>query len=222
MKSSMDMLNFITAAENTAFLIAGCIVIALLILGMISIIFGIGHDLFQVDAEIDFTLDANGNGVPDYLEAGHSSIFLWVNPGHVPSTVFIILFSGIYSILGYSAQWIYNGIASGLLPALLVGPVVLACTLPIVRSLSASIAPLLPKDETSAIKVESLIGSSGILTAGPTGPVDFGIARFTDNFGTDHNLVVCSESNEHIATGSQVVLLGPHKDREIAFIVRKI
>jgi hypothetical protein len=218
----MDMLNFITAAENTPFLIAGCIVIALLILGIISIIFGIGHDLFQVDADIDFTLDANGNGIPDYLETGDTSIFLWINPGHVPSTVFIIMFAGIYSIMGYSAQWIYNGLSTTLMPTLLVGPVVLAITLPIVRSLSASIAPLLPKDETNAIKVESLIGSSGVLTAGPVGQDDFGIARFTDNFGTDHNLVVCSDSHEFIATGSPVVLLGPHKEREIAFIVRKI
>lgn len=178
--------------------------------------------MFQVDADIDFTLDANGNGIPDYLEMGHGSFLGWVNPGHVPSTIFIILFCGIYGILGYSAQWIYIGLMSDLAPRLVAGPIILAMTLPVVRALSVAIAPLLPKDETNAIKVETLIGISGVLTAGPVGLNDFGIARFTDDHGTDHNLVVCGESEEVIANGSPVVLLGPHREREIAFIVRKI
>lgn len=222
MTSCMDIMDFLTAGPNLPFLISGCVVLALLILGIISTLVGVGNDLFHVSGEIDFTLDANGNGIPDYLEVGNGSFVSWVNPGHVPSTIFIILFSGIYSILGYSAQWIFDGVTGVLAPGLLAAPIVMAITLPMVRGSSAAIAPILPRDETNAISVSTLIGSSGVLTAGPIGPDEFGIARFTDDHGTDHNLLVCGESEEAIANGSQVVLLGPHREREIAFIVRKI
>lgn len=215
-------MDFLTAGPNLPFLVAGCVVLALLILGIISMVIGVGHDLFHIHADIDFTLDANGNGIPDYLEMGHGSFIGWLNPGHVPSTIFIILFSGIYSILGFSAQWIYDGVTGGLAPGLLAGPLVAALAFPLVRSSSAAIAPVIPKDETNAIRVESLVGTGGVLTAGPINQVRFGIARFTDSYGTDHNLMVCGEGEETIANGSPVVLLGPHRDREIAFVVRKI
>ena len=218
----MDILEFLTAGPNMAFLISGCIVVALLIMGIISMVLGMGHDFLSMDGDIDFTADLNGNGIPDYLEVGHGSIMGWMNPGHVPSTIFIILFCGIYSILGYSAQWIYDGVMGSFAPSLLAWPVVMALTLPAVRGTSVAIAPVLPKDETNAITLETLVGSSGVVTSGPITSSDFGFARFTDNYGTSHSILVCGEGEESIANGSPVVLIGPHRERDIAFVVRKI
>jgi hypothetical protein len=218
----MDIMDFITAGPNLAFLIAGCIVVALLALALVSAMVGVGHDLLHIGGDIDFSADLNGNGIPDYLELHHFSLTTWLNPGHIPSTVFTILFCGIYSIVGFSSQWIYDGLTGALAPGLLATPLVAALVLPLVRGSSEAIAPLIPRDESSAISVDTLVGSSGVITAGPIGPDDFGMARFTDQHGTDHNLMVCGDGEEYIANGAAVVLIGPHKHRDIAFVVRKI
>lgn len=216
----MDLTDFLAAGPNLPFLVAGCVVLALLVLTIISMILGVGHDLFHAD--VDFTADLNGNGIPDYLEVGHFNIMSWVNPGRVPSTVLLLVLCGFYSILGYSVQWIYLGASQKMLPAMLVGPIVLVVALLATRITSNAIAPVMPKDETNAIALESLVGSSGVLSAGPITNTRFGVARFTDQYGTNHNLMVSGEGEETIANGSAVVLLGPHREREIAFVVRKI
>lgn len=222
MQTGMDILNFLTASPNTAFLVAGCIVLALLVLGIVSLMIGVGSELFHFSGDIDFTLDANGNGIPDYLEIPPSHIMGWINPGQVPSTIFIILFCGTLSITGYSLQWIYLDLFTKLASGMLAVPIAVAITLPVVSYLSATIAPFLPKDETNAVSLDSLIGSSGKLTAGPINSNIGGIARFTDFFGTDHNLVVYGETQEDIDNGSPVVLLRPHQEHVIAYVVRKI
>lgn len=216
----MSLLDFFAAGPNLPFLVTGSVVLALLIINIVLLVFGAGFDAFHHD--IDVTVDANGNGIPDYLETGHFTFSDLVNPGHVPSTIFLILFCGQFSILGYSGQWIYDGVTGGFAPMLLSIPVIFALTLPCVRLSTQVISPLLPKDETNAVTVESLTNTAGIVTAGPIGPEDFGMARFTDNHGVDHMLMVCSEGEEVIATGANVVLLGPHRERNFAFIVRKI
>lgn len=216
----MNLLDFLTAGPNLPYLIAGCVVLALLTIGLASMILGAGFEALHHN--FDFSADVDGNGIPDHLEVGHFDLMAWFNPGRVPSTIFLILFCGSFSILGYSAQWIYDGLTGSLAPMLLSIPIIIALTLPTVRVTSSSIAPILPKDETNAIKLESLTGTSGVVTAGPIGKDNFGMARFTDQYGTDHTLMVCGEGEETIANGSNVVLIGPHRERTIAFIVRKI
>jgi len=213
-------MDFLTSGPNLAFLVTGCIVLALLITGVVSLALGAGFDALH--HSIDFNADLNGNGIPDHLEMGHFNLMGWFNPGHVPSTIFLILFCGIFSILGYSGQWIFLSSTGSLAPWLLAVPVALLMTLPSVRGSTMLLAPLVPKDETNAILLESLVGFPGVVTAGPIGFNDFGMARFSDDYGTDHMLMVSSESEEVIATGSSVVLLGQHRERQYAYIVRKI
>jgi hypothetical protein len=196
------------------------VVLALLLFGIIGMALGAGFDALHGHA--DFSLDLNGNGIPDHLEIGHAGIIGWANPGHVPSTIFLTLFCGSFALLGYSAQWIYDGLTGSLAPALFGAPIVLALTLPTVRLCSLGLAPVLPKDESNAVSLESLTGSAGVVTVGPIAREDFGMARFTDAHGTDHTVMVCGEGEESIANGSQVVLIGPHRERAYAFIVRKI
>lgn len=215
-----DITDFLVAGPNVPFLVAACLVVAIFLLEAISMV--LGHSLASQHGDIDYTLDADGNGIPDYLEQGDFNILGWLNPGHVPSMVFLLLFCGIYSIVGYGAQWVFDGLTGHLAPALLAGPVALAISLPFVRSATRAAERIIPKDESNAVNVESLTGDAGVVTAGPIGRGDFGFARFTDKWGTDHSLMVSGEGEEAIATGATVVLVGPHPDKAIAFVVRKI
>lgn len=215
-----DITDFFVAGQNMPFLVAACLVAAIFLLEGIALV--LGHSFATQHGDIDYTLDANGNGIPDYLETGDFNILGWLNPGHVPSMIFLLLFCGTFTITGYAGQWIFDGITGHLAPSMLAGPVALAISLPFVRSATRTAERIIPKDESSAVTVESLTGDVGVVTAGPINSVRFGMARFTDKWGTDHNLMVSSEGEEMVATGASVVLVGPHPDKAIAFVVRKV
>jgi len=216
-----NITDFLVANPNLPFLIAGCVVVGLFILE--SVLMTIGHSTMLTHGDVDFSLDLDGNGIPDYLEHGGLHFGDVLNPGHIPATMFLVVFCGAFSLLGYTGQWIYLGATGGLAPMLLSLPITLVPTLAVSRWTSVGMAKIMPQDETNAIALESLAGDAGILTAGPvSGLNDFGMARFTDKYGTDHHLMVGGATNDVIESGSNVVLVGPHPDKAIAFIVRKI
>lgn len=183
----------------------------------------IGHSLMLAHADVDLTLDLDGNGIPDYLEHGHGHFGDFFNPGHIPTTMFIVVFTSLLSLIGYTGQWLLLGNYGWLAPGMIAVPIALVPTLALTRWITVGLARIMPQDETNAIMVESLSGEVGIITAGPfSGKNDFGMARFTDRHGVDHTLMVSSADDTIIENGNQVVLVGPHPDKAIAFIVRKI
>lgn len=216
-----NILDFLVASPNTVFLVAGCVVVGLFLLELIMMI--IGHSLMMAHGDVDMTLDLDGNGIPDYLETGHFHLGELFNPGNVPTTMFLVIFSGALSMVGFSGQWILLNNYGWLAPALLAVPMALVPTLAITRWATVGMAKIMPQDETNAIALESLSGEVGVITAGPIqGTNDFGMARFTDKYGVDHRLMVSGVDETVIATGSDVVLVGPHPDKAIAYVVRKI
>lgn len=212
-----DILTFLLASDNLPFIISGSILLAILILEVIGLL--VGLSMFHHD--VDFEADLNGNGIPDYLEA-EAGLMGWFNPGHVPLMVFLVLFSTIFTVIGYGAQWVYSGLTGSLAPMLLSVPLVTAATLPFVRWGTMAFARIMPRDITNAVTLESLSGLSGPLVVGPASKDVAGQVRITDDYGTHHYLFVFSDGDENIAIGENVVLLGPHREKSYAYVVRKI
>lgn len=216
-----NITDFLVASPNTTFLVAGCVVAGIFILEILLLI--VGHSTMMTHGDVDLTLDLDGNGIPDYLEGSHVHLGDWFNPGHIPVTMFLVLFCGLLSLIGYTGQWMYLGQTGQLAGPLLAVPIVLVPTLAISRWLSVGLARIIPQDETNVISLESLSGEVGVLTVGPVaGRNDFGMARFSDKYGVDHALVVGGVDDTNIEAGSSVVLVGPHPEKAIAFIIRKI
>lgn len=214
-----NLLDFAVAGPNLPFLIALAVVLAIAILEVISMLIGFGH---ITGSDIDFTADLNGNGIPDYLEVDHGGMFGWLNPGHVPSVILLILFAGLFAVFGFSGQWIYKGIVGDFAPAMVVAPIAVMLTLPILRQATYTIGRIVPQDETNAVTLDSLIGNIGVVNAGPVSKDNWGMARFTDKHGVDHNLLVGGEGEEIIANGDAVVLLDACDTKPNAFIIRKL
>ena len=166
--------------------------------------------------------DTNGNVIPDHLEAHGFSLFSWLNPGQVPLMVMVVIFSTIFTVVGFGGQWLFLGATGHLAPLLLSIPVVLAITLPITRSGTNTIAKIIPKDETNAITLESLTGDQGWVIIGPITSNVSGSVRITDKYGTDHYLTAFSEDDAILECRDTVILVGPHPTKFYAFIVSKI
>lgn len=212
-----DTTTFLTASGNLPFIVSGCVLAAILIVEIFGLL--IGLSMFHHD--VDMTADLDGNGIPDYLE-GDVGILGWANPGHVPFMAFLVIFSTAFTVLGYGSQWVYAGISGSLAHMLLSVPLVSALALPVTRWGTIGFSKIMPRDITTAVITESLTGLPGVVNVGPVCKDVSGKARFTDNYGTDHNLFVFADGDENIDVGENVVLLGPHREKSYAHLVRKI
>lgn len=209
--------TFFLAPNNVPFLVSACLLGAILVLEIIGLV--LGFSSFHHD--VDFSADHNGNGIPDYLEVD-SHILGWFNPGSVPVMIYLVIFSTVFTILGYSAQWVYEGVTGTYAPMLLSCPVVFSLTLPFVRWGSMLAAQVMPKDITHAVSLESLANLSGPIVVGPVTNTQSGSIRVTDKYGTDHYVYVFAEGEENIDVGETAVLTGPHRSIGYAYMVRKI
>ncbi len=210
-----DITNFLTASGNLPFIISGSILAAIFIIEMAGLLLGLS--IFHSD--VDITADLDGNGIPDYLE-GDVGLLGWFNPGHVPVMAFAVIFCTMFTVLGYGAQAVYNTLSGNFAPLLVSIPVVGVMALATSRWGSMVLARVAPKDITTAVTLESLVGNVGVVNVGPVSKDVAGIARFTDPHGTDHNLCVFTDDDTNIAVGENAVLIGPHREKSYAYLVR--
>jgi len=220
MTGMLDITGFLVAGPNLPFLVAGCVVLALLLIELVMLT--VGQSMMLFDSSLDLNLDLDGNGIPDHLETGWGLSGL-LNPGHLPSTLFLVVFCGLFSLIGVSAQWTWFRSMGEMAPVFLSVPVTLVPTLALTRWFSVGLARVMPQVETNAVTLESLAGQLGVLTVGPIkGLEDKGMARFTDDHGVDHTVLVMSHDGSEISILDPVILSTPHPTNPIAFYVRKI
>jgi hypothetical protein len=136
------------------------------------------------------------------------NFFNWINAGNVPILLLVVSFLGVFGVSGLIIQWIAHGFNPSLLPNLIAGPLALLISLPIVRQMSKVIAAIVPKEHTTAVEVESLIGRHGLVVIGTSSIEHPGQAKVKDQFDTTHYVrIIPLEDNDSLLLGSNVVLV---------------
>ena len=205
---------FLTAPQNLAFLIAGILVMAIFIIEFLGTM--VGFSLSHLGP--DFHIDLDHDGTPDHLEG--ASLMGWLNPGGVPFMIFITLGVTIFAIIGYAIQAVTWSYTAYLLSGLIIGPISFLLMLICVRPLTRWVNKILPREESSDVSLNSLIGETGVVTVGPVTKGQFGFIRVRDKFGTDHSIQVEASNDEVFAIGSEVQLVGPHPTNLYAYLIR--
>ncbi len=205
------MLAFILDSHNFPFTIALLTMIGIALLEGITTLLGfglssvLGHFLPDLDAQLD--VDHPDVDTPHAgTSLGH--LLGWINVGRVPLMVLLIIFLTIFALLGYTLQAIFLIIIGYMLPVLLAALVSLFLSLPWVRFLGKFLGKLMPNDETEAISEETFVGRVATITLGTATKGRPARAKFQDNYGTTHLVMVEPESIAEIFNqGDQVILL---------------
>lgn len=206
-----NFFEFILHDNNVAFLVAASLLLAVLALELLTLV--VGGSLSFLDGDADFDVDADSDGI-----AG--GVLAWVNPGRVPFMMLLTIFMAAFACSGLILQWVLVKTAGFMLNPLMSIPVAAAVALPFVQMGSRVLNRIMPKELTSAIATDSLVGNYGVITMGPATAETAGQARFRDDFGTSHYLTVLSESGA-IEAGSNVVLIAPHESLSHTYVVRQ-
>ena len=165
-------------------------------------LFGLGDLFGDTDADVDVDGDVSGGasalgGLASIVGLGRLPFLIWL-------ALLLLLFSGI----GVSGQYLIDGLLGAMLAPALAVPAALAAALPLTGLSARMIAPIVPRDETSAIGRAQLMGKRGTIDIGVArrGSPARGIVR--DAYGQSHNVMVePHEDDAEIHAGDRIMLV---------------
>lgn len=147
--------------------------------------------LVHFDVNADFSLDS----VQDF--------FGWMFVGKVPVLVLFILLLAFFGVFGYMIQsfvgplnpWLASGLA--LLP-----------TIPVTRFSAKGLYKIMPKDETTAISLGTLVGRTGEITGGRGVKGSPAELKVHDVYGQVHYVLVEPKDETEFHQKEKVLLTG--------------
>lgn len=147
---------------------------------------------------------------PDLNLESNPSIFVqildWLYIGRIPVLVWLIIFLTTFGLFGLITQGLFFQFTETYFPLWIIAPASLILCMPIVRIVSATIAKVLPQDETTAIHSEELIGLNAEIILGEARLNYPAQAKVKDQHGLTHYIMVEPET-DLVFTQGQTVLL---------------
>ena len=174
--------------------------VIMLILAIVQLI-GIAHF-----GDADFDLDADGDGLPD---AGmFDGLLTLLGIGRVPLTIWLALFLFLFAGIGLSVQELATSLTGSPLDSWLAAVIAGVAALPVTGVFARPLGRILPKDHTTAVSTESLIGRRATITDGVARTGSPARARVKDVHGQTHYVMVePHEASSEIHAGDEVLLV---------------
>ncbi len=151
-------MELILAPESWPFSAAVMLLIAITTIEGMGLLFGL-----SVSGWFDNLLPEHPG---DGLDGIADSWLGWLHVGKVPVLVLLVLLLTVFAIIGYTLNAVTHGLLGFYPPVLLSGVLALLGALPTVRVFGSLIARLIPRDETSAVLLESLVGRIAVVING--------------------------------------------------------
>lgn len=194
------MFEFWLADENLPFAGAGLLLIALMILQLS------GLTDFAPDLDTDMDGDVDGYGTADGLLS-------FLGLGRLPLMIWLALFLLSFMLIGYIGQQFVRGITGWLLSPWLAGPTAALLGIPLTAILARPLGRIMPKDETTAVSIDSLVGRFAVLGTGTAKPGSPARARVVDVHGHPHFVMVEPDNDgQQFASGEKLLLVRREQD----------
>jgi hypothetical protein len=103
---------------------------------------------------------------PEGIEGAADSWLGWLHVGKAPLLVLLVILLTAFSIIGFTLNALAHDLIGIYPTSFLSVPIAFIGALPVVRILGAAIARLIPKDETSAVSLDTLVGHVAVVMNG--------------------------------------------------------
>ncbi len=146
-------------------------------------------DLFDGAGDVEIEIDAD---VADGLEASGfmDGVATLLGLGKVPFLIWLSSLLLVFSVVGVVGQWIVDSATGSPLGAGLAALLAGVAALPLNGLFVRPIGALLPKDETSAVGLESLIRRDAVIQTGTARQASPARAKVKDAYGQPHFVMV--------------------------------
>jgi hypothetical protein len=141
-------------------------------------------------------------------DSGLDRVLGWLHLGKVPALVLLLLFLTGYTVFGYGLQMVAHGLFGNYLPAWVAGLVAVPSGMATVRGLGSLIAHIIPRDETSTVSEQTLLGRVGVIVGGVARRGMAAQVRVKDSHGRSHYLMVEPDLEDDVfGDGTQVLIV---------------
>lgn len=183
------MAAFIFAPENIVF------VSALLLMLLIGGVQALG---LAGDADIDLDGDADMLG--------------WLGIGRLPLLALLALFLTLFAVIGLLGQQAAHDLLGAMLSPWVAVPAAAVAALPATGLVTRIVAPLLPRDHTTAIALDHLVGNRAIIVNGRAAAGSPARARVEDHHGQTHYVMVEPDNAGRTLEEGETILLVRRED----------
>jgi hypothetical protein len=157
------MLDFLLAPENLPF------AAALVLMLMIGIVEALGLGGLGADADMD---------VPDLLG--------WLGVGRVPVLMLLVVLLALFGLIGLGLQRAAEALLGAPLSPWLAAPAAFLAALPLLGASARGLARIMPRDETTAVSLDSLVGKRATVSIGTASRGNPARASVRDAWGQVH------------------------------------
>ena len=182
----------LAAPENSIFVAA---FVLMLLIGLVQLSGLVG------DLDLD-TPDAFGDAFGD---AG--ALLGWLGLGRLPLIALLVVLLTLFALIGLLGQQVAQDVFGARQPLWLAAPAALAASLPLTAGAARLLAPLLPRDETTAIELDELVGRRAAIVTGRARQGSPARARVEDRHGQAHYVMVEPNAPTEIFEEGEEVLL---------------
>lgn len=162
------------------------------------------------DLGADVEADADAALQPGMMEGFLTLLGL----GRVPLTIWLALFLLMFAGIGLSVQELAESLTGAPLYSWLAVVIAGGAALPVTGVLARPLGAVLPKDHTTAVSTQSLIGRRATITEGIARAGSPARARVRDVHGQAHYVMVePHEQSSELHSGDEVLLVRREKDQ---------
>ncbi|MCP2041232.1 membrane protein implicated in regulation of membrane protease activity [Neisseria sp. HSC-16F19] len=202
------MWELINAPQNLIFGVAIALMLLLGLLEILSLLLGGVNDWIDGLLPDSLTEPAHAEIGVDAVDGGALIRFLsWLYVGKVPLLMLMVVFLAVFGLAGFILQGMVHSLSGHYLSAWLAVPAAWFASLPLVRAAAAGLYRILPKDETTAITQDELIGRIGTVTTGTARAGFAAEVRVRDQHGQQHYVMAEADGDDALPQGSTVLLV---------------
>ena len=202
----MVMMDHIMLPEVRPFAVAGAMIVVVGAVELVAMLVG-----FSLSELVGRSVDIDADGDNAWVIA-----LAWMNVRGVPLLVYLMIALAFFAIAGFLIQDIAAAIASPL-PLILAVPAAVVVAAPFVRWTSGALAHLIPRDESYAVDLSSLVGRVGRVAVGPLDQGPPGRVRVKDEHDNLHIVTaIAAPDSPPLPQGAEVLLVDRINSRFIA------
>lgn len=202
------MLQLLLASENLVFSIALLLMLLIGVLELVALLLGssMASSLDGLLPEVELSPHTEVGQLD--ADSALSRFFGWLRIGEVPLLMLLVVFLLSFGLLGLILQSVLQSVLGLMAPVWLAVPAVFVISLPAVRLGGGVLQHIMPRDETTAVSSDSLLGRIAVITLGTAKHQYAAEARVKDQHGYQHYVQVEPDNAAEIfEQGTEVLLL---------------
>ncbi len=185
------MMMFLLASQNIPFMVAITSVFIICMLEGAGALLGAGFSDLLESLFPGLDMDIDG---PELVGVSAIQKALgWINIGRMPLLIWLVIALTVFGLVGLLSQMFVFTLAGSMMPTLVGVCVATVISIPGVRLVTTQLASIMPKEETSAVSLDTLVGRVAKVTLGKATHHQPTRAKVTDKFNHCHYILLAPD-----------------------------